>query len=428
MADSLTVVLAVDTISKRRGGEAGKTFVYLDKFEQRGINVWLVCHTRVRTELKQELSREQFARTRFISDTKLQYWLWRVGRLLPNRIRDLIVYQLIYLISQLEMKKIVEQLVQDNNVDIVFQPTPNTPLAPSALYDLGVPVVVGPLTGGLDFPPSFTHLDSHLTRKGVKLGQNLAKHLHHWMPGKLKADEILVANEKTSMLLPKGYSGHLHSGILESGVDLEEWNRLKVCDTSDDEVKFVFTGRLVDWKCVDLLLDAFQNVSMKINAVLSIIGDGEEREKLEGKSRSLQIADKVDFLGFMPHSEIKKFLPTQDVFVLPSLRESGGNALLEAMAVGLPVITANWGGPGLIVDSTCGIKVEPESPTAFVAGLAEAMLKLAKDPELRCRLGQASRERIVAARFDWDSKIDYLVNLFEQHRREKGRPDCAARC
>jgi glycosyltransferase involved in cell wall biosynthesis len=107
-------------------------------------------------------------------------------------------------------------------------------------------------------------------------------------------------------------------------------------------------------------------------------------------------------------------LANSDVFVMPSLRESCGNSVLEAMAMGLPVVVADWGGPGLIVDASCGMKVAPDSPAALVAGLAEAMATLVADPELRQRLGQAGRSRIRSQHFDWDTKIDYLMGVFER--------------
>ncbi|MEM8676182.1 MAG: glycosyltransferase family 4 protein [Cyanobacteria bacterium P01_G01_bin.67] len=413
MKNTINIALVVENISKNMGGEALKIFMYLQKLQEKGISVWLVTHTRVKDELREELSVKQFNKTLFVDDVKLQILLYKISLFFPLRIRELIFGQIIHLISQIESKKIVKELIKSQNIQVVFQPTPNTPFAPSALYDLGVPVVIGPLNGGMTFPPGF-QLDSPLISGVLRVGQLLTYILNSWMPGKLKADEIIVANPRTKKLLPKGYQGRVHENIIECGVDLSNFtsSRAKPCD--NNIIRFVYTGRLVDWKGVNYLLDAFKKLLSQVDATLHIIGEGEERQKLEEQSKLLELGDSIEFLGWMKHDEIMKHLLNCDVFVMPSLRESCGNSVLEAMVLGLPVIVADWGGPGIIVDSTCGIKIEPSSPVEYVNGLAEAMIKLALSPDMRIGMGQKGRKRIIEQNYDWDSKIDYLIKLFEE--------------
>ena len=99
--------------------------------------------------------------------------------------------------------------------------------------------------------------------------------------------------------------------------------------------------------------------------------------------------------------------------MLPSLREGGGAVVLEAMAVGLPVIATNWGGPADYLNSSCGILVEPASKEGFVKGLTDAMLKLAQSPELRHSMGCAGPER-VREHFDWERKVDRILEIYQQ--------------
>ncbi|MEG4535459.1 glycosyltransferase family 4 protein [Microcoleus sp. D2_18a_D3] len=106
-------------------------------------------------------------------------------------------------------------------------------------------------------------------------------------------------------------------------------------------------------------------------------------------------------------------LKQADALVLPSLRECGGAVVMETMAVGLPVIATNWGGPTDYIDSTCGILVEPTSKEGFVKGLTDAMLKLAHSPELRQSMGCAGRER-VRQHFDWERKVDRILEIYQQ--------------
>jgi glycosyltransferase involved in cell wall biosynthesis len=97
--------------------------------------------------------------------------------------------------------------------------------------------------------------------------------------------------------------------------------------------------------------------------------------------------------------------------VLPSLRESGGNALLEAMATGLPIITVNWGGPGEYITDECGIRVNPSTPEAFVADMGKAMVRLAQDKELRRQMGEAGTRRVRTCYFDWDAKTGKILDI-----------------
>jgi glycosyltransferase involved in cell wall biosynthesis len=108
-----------------------------------------------------------------------------------------------------------------------------------------------------------------------------------------------------------------------------------------------------------------------------------------------------------------------DVFVLPSLRECGGSSAFEAMALGLPVIVTRWGGPGLYVTDECGIRVDPSSREGFVAGLAEAMLRLARDPLLRQRMGEAGVRHASEGIFNWERKIDRFLQIYRDVARAR---------
>jgi glycosyltransferase involved in cell wall biosynthesis len=126
-----------------------------------------------------------------------------------------------------------------------------------------------------------------------------------------------------------------------------------------------------------------------------VVGDGPERSSLEELAEQLGVADRVSFLGF--HSDPFCHLDVAAVFVLPSRFEGMPNALLEAMSLGLAVIVTDASpGPLEVVEhGVSGLVVPSDNPAA----LAAALFQLAGDPDLRCRLGAAAKERIVA--MDW---------------------------
>jgi glycosyltransferase involved in cell wall biosynthesis len=113
--------------------------------------------------------------------------------------------------------------------------------------------------------------------------------------------------------------------------------------------------------------------------------------------------------------------------VLPSLRECGGTVILEAMAMGLPVIATRWGGPANYVDDSMGIRVAPDTRESFIGGLAEAMIELAESPQLRRQMSEAARRRAGTNYYDWDSKADRMLEIFRQTLQERATATAADR-
>ncbi len=413
---SMRVLLVVENISRKMGGESGKSFYYLQLLQERNVEVWAVCHERVREELYQEFANnpEQLKRIHFIEDTWLQAMLWEIAKRFPYRIQDLIFNQIIHWITQYHARNIAKKLIAKHQIELIFEPAPITPKGLSFMYNMGVPVVIGPLSGGLEFPPAFKYMDSKFSRVSVKVGRFLSGILHRLIPGKVTADALVVANSKTQEALPKGCQGKLYE-VIECGVDLDIWEPKKSRFSKlDHPARFVYVGRLVDWKGVQFLIAAFKQVLSHSDAVLELVGDGELRPQLEEQVQQLGLQNQVKFHGWKPREEIAQFIRDCDVFVMPSLREAGGNAILEAMAIGLPVIVANWAGPSNFVNSRCGILVEPSSPEEFTEGLAEAMVRLAKSPQLRDQMGLAARQQLQNHYLDWQSKCDRIVEIFSE--------------
>jgi len=196
-------------------------------------------------------------------------------------------------------------------------------------------------------------------------------------------------------------------------VDLTLWQDQARPARNDGRIKVIYLGRLVNWKAVDLLIEAFAKVVTQVeNASLEILGDGNERSNLERQARDLGIADKVEFAGYVNAVEGARRMRDADIFVLPSLRECGGAVMLEAMAVGLPVVAADWAGPAVHVSDDVGIRVGVESHQAYVDGLTNAIVKLAKSPELRQKMGEAGKRRVRVGDYDWQQKIDHLIRVF----------------
>ena len=409
------VVILGENASMRMGGEASFPYLHFKRLRERGVEAWLVAHARVRDELHRLLP-DEVDRMHFVEESPLDVFLWKLGLRLPRKIDEQTIGMLRHILTHRRLRRLVVEVIERERADIVHEVTPISPKAPSAMYNLGVPVVAGPLSGAMDYPPAFQHLQSSLARV-VERGGRVLSHLANWLvPGRIRAEALVVANEQTLKALPKGYKGKVYPGISEVSVDSKVWKLGgRASREPDGIVKFSYLGRLVDWKAVDLLLDAFKVVVGRCpQARLEILGDGDTRQALEEQSRRLGLIDRVEFAGWVSADEGARRLRSSDVFVLPSLRESGGVVLLEAMAVGLPVVASRWGGPGLHVDDATGIRVATDSRDGFVAGLADAMIRLAESPELRESMGRAAIRRVESGTYDWDRKIDRFLEIYAE--------------
>jgi glycosyltransferase involved in cell wall biosynthesis len=166
-----------------------------------------------------------------------------------------------------------------------------------------------------------------------------------------------------------------------------------------EETVFIFIGRLIHQKAVDVLIQAFQDVE---RAHLLIVGDGPLRETLMAQAQNLKIADRISFLGI--RKDIPGLLAASNVFVLPSRFEGFGIVGIEAMATGLPLVLSDFeAAKTFATPGENAIIVQRDDVTA----LAEAMISLRDNPQDRERLGTAGKKR--AELFSITHHIDQLI-------------------
>jgi glycosyltransferase involved in cell wall biosynthesis len=410
----LRILIVAEHASLSFGGEALLPFHYFRVLRARGVETWLLCHDRIAGELRAAFPRER-DRLLFVPDSASQHVLWRYGDQ-RSRFLSTAIEAASHMVTQIEQRTIARAIVRDMKIDIVHEPIPVSPVQPSAMFDLGAPVIIGPMNGGLDYPDGFAEREGRAQRAGFKAARAVASALNVAMPGKPKASLLLVANERTRKALPLTVRHVPAIELVENGVDLARFSVRKQVRAHASPMRFAFVGRLINWKAVDLLLEAFARMAHAHDATLDVFGDGLERPALEALTARLGLTDRVTFHGFVAQSALPSRLVEMDALVLPSLRECGGAVVLEAMALGLPVIATDWGGPADYLDDECGILIKPESWDQLVVALASAMRTLAESPELCARLGARGYQK-VRQRFDWERKVDRMIDLYESIAR-----------
>lgn len=194
--------------------------------------------------------------------------------------------------------------------------------------------------------------------------------------------------------------------VVPNGVDTEHFQPLP--DTrAGATCTFVFVGRLEPRKGVDLALQALASVPA---ARLEIVGDGESRVALEGRAQTLRLTDRVRFHGMV--DDVRPIVAQADAAVAPSRSEGLGIALLEAMAMGLPVVGFAVGGvPESVVDGETGLL----APAGDVAALAESMRIAAGARERLRAMGLAARARVVQ-RFSSSAMCEQYARTYAELR------------
>jgi glycosyltransferase involved in cell wall biosynthesis len=399
----MRVLIVAENASTQFGGEAIIPFHYFRLLRARGVDAHLVVHARTRDEL-QTLFHKDLSSIHFVEDQLLQNLFYHAGKLLPRRVSEATFGLANQLLTQMAQRRLVRQLVTDDCV--IHQPIPVSPRFPSLLYDLGAPVVMGPLNGGMDYPPAFRDRESGLSRAVIALGRSFSDAGNAIFPGKRRAAVVLVANERTREALPSGLVGRVVV-LPENAVDTSQWNPPRVAAVEDGQ-RFVFIGRLVDWKALDVAIEAMRDLP---EASLDVIGDGPMMAAWRARAESLGIAQRVRFHGWLSQEKCAELLGGCTALLLPSLYESGGAVVLEAMAMKRPVVATAWGGPSDYLDANCGVLVEPTNRTELVEGFRDAMQRLMESPDLRKRMGAAGREKLLRE-FDWRRKIDRVLDIY----------------
>ncbi|MFB3076397.1 MAG: glycosyltransferase family 4 protein, partial [Lysobacterales bacterium] len=177
-------------------------------------------------------------------------------------------------------------------------------------------------------------------------------------------------------------------------------------------------GRLIHIKGFALGLKAFAVLSQRMpDCTYTIIGDGPKKRALQRLAERLDIDERVRFCGGLPHAEVLETMQAADVLLQPSFRDPPASSVMEAMAMGTPVVCLDSGGPAWQVTAETGIKVAVSTPDRTVSGLAAALIDLAQNAALRSALGRAAQHR-VREHCDWEAKGQQVNEMYHEIRRQ----------
>jgi glycosyltransferase involved in cell wall biosynthesis len=279
---------------------------------------------------------------------------------------------------------------------------------------LPIPYVRGPGGGAHRTPKGLLqeyNFSGRMWEKVRSVGQWLFRHDPLFIKGQQRAHAIMVCNRDSVSIIPKKWSDKVHLFPV-SGVTSEDLAVSAPKNENGKEFRVFTAGSLIRIKGFGLAIKAFKVFAEKHpDSRLTIAGGGPEEPRLRKLISDSNLEDRIDLLGPIPRSDVMARMASSDVLLFPSLRDGGGTVVIEAMSAARPVICLNAGGPGLHINESCGIKVEPQSPPETVAGLADALDRLYLDGNLRESMGKAGRERARES-YHWDKLGERLMEIY----------------
>ncbi|MEO0678787.1 MAG: glycosyltransferase family 4 protein [Pseudomonadota bacterium] len=380
-----TRIIVAPNSGEGMGGEAIKAFQHFSHLLETGAEAVLIAHVRSRPRLG---ALADSPKVILIEDGPAQRLLWR-SRVLARGV-DMVFH--------LAAAREIRRRFAPDDVLIHYL----CPISPVALRfpPRGYDYVLGPLNGAVAYPPAFRDREGRRAALERVVAGPLQRLLGLLTGEKRRARAVLVSGgpETEASALRAGARPERIVHAVDSGVS-ERFFGPRVRHEGVNG-RFVALGRFVDYKGFDLAIEALARTPETIT--LDIFGDGAERPRLEALVRRLGLETRVRFAGWLDNAGLAQRLGAYRGFVFPTLAEANGIVMQEAMAAGVPVIALNWGGPARLAGPDEAIFVEPTGHEEVVAALADAMTRLAEDPERADALSVAARMD-AERRFRWSA-------------------------
>jgi len=324
---------------------------------------------------------------------------------------------LVYEAWQMGAWRVAKRLDGRHDFDFVWHLTYGSFRHPSRYWRVGKPFVFGPLAGGETSPQGL--------RRGLAR-RDQAKEWYRDACNKLvlarpalratyrHSTLVISRTEDTRAAIPR--RARKDSPIQEN-IGAYAFDKIqRGSRDANGPLRALFVGRLVWWKGIHLAIRAIGAAREQGSSVtLTIIGSGPVERSLRALVASLDLADSVTFVKQVEQGELFRRYADYDVLLFPSLHDSGGNVVLEALSHALPVICLDLGGPPTFVDERCGVIVPSRkgNTTEVAAALGSALVRLERNPDILQSLGDQAVLR--AAELTWDKQIERCLDLVEKY-------------
>ncbi len=391
----MKLLLSAYACEPRKGSEREVGWQWATALARLNHEVWVLTRAKSRPAIEEEL-----AKMPAIPNLHFFYYdLAPLGWLVRGSNSE----RLYYLLWQWGAYRFAKRVHARERFDQVHHVTMVGVRIPSFMGNLGIPFVFGPVAGGgrapwrlrwgFGFRGWMMDALRDLHNISVKFDPLMRQTVR-------KAQRICVTDQQTLALLPARYQSKAR---IQFGIGWDPNSGRQAVAKPDQRnlsrkvFCVLYVGRFTYLKGGHLAMPAFANLlKAQVSARLTLVGKGPDESRWRKLAESLGIAEHIDWVPWMSRDKLSDLYGQHDVFFFPSLRDSGGQVVLEAMAHGLPVECLDLGGPGTIVNDSCGrvIETASRSRAQVVRCLSDALEELATDSRLSQQLSQGALRRV----------------------------------
>lgn len=290
---------------------------------------------------------------------------------------------------------------------------------PGYLWKLNIPFIFGPVGGAQETPVCLTdYIKGH--EKNEKL-RALMNRVLIMLPSYKKAlshaDLIYCSNAETEEVIKKkvAYADRdkVHR-LTELGIDDDYLKERKNLFHDDmGEVHILVSGRLIYRKGIELLLDSINRLETNRPYIVDVYGEGDQKQFLKEKVRAYKLENRIIFHGNISFAEMQEQYKKVGVYCLPSLRETTGTAVFEAMANKLPVVALNQNGVKDVIQNDCGILVDVCSKEQVLTDLTIALKTLIENDSMRRTMGENAFRKI-QEHYTWSQRVCMMNGIYKE--------------
>lgn len=400
-----------------RGSVCGMGWNWVREARRLGHEVWALVSPTYEEEIRQGCASDELAAGAHWLFPQSRFWRLKAGERPKAERRHNLVWQA----AALSMARELHGSVR---FDASHHVTWDAIRYPSFLGRLDAPFILGPVGGGETSPTGLRDVLSlrNQALEGLRDLSNATLQFNPLIRRMLNEASIIVARTSDTRDLLTGELRDKTQVYWEIGVRADQITKSRKFKL--DPPRLLFVGRLLYWKGAHLALSALDVVRKSApGARLTIVGHGPEELALRAQAERLGLADATTFVPWMPQADLFQLYQEHDLFVFPSLHDSGGNVVLEALCRGLPVVCLDLGGPKELVTSACGAVVRTNglSTESAANDLAVAISNLLRDP---LKLQALSEGAVARAReFLWSDRIAGFYQMvspyLDRARQEK---------
>jgi glycosyltransferase involved in cell wall biosynthesis len=287
---------------------------------------------------------------------------------------------------------------------------------PGYLWQLPLPFVWGPVGGTQNVPwgmlPSLGPVEGlrHVSRNVINEWQK--RFSSRFRQALARASGVIAVASDTAETLRRLHG--IESKVIAAAFGITRHPRARVRSPAGP-LRLVYTGQHLSRKGVPFALEALARLDPGRQWTLDILGQGQMTPSWQKAARRLGIADRVMFHGFVPRERLFELLYHGDVYVFPSLLEGWPASIVEALSLGLPVVTTNHQGMRDLVTPGCGLLVDPSRPQRLIRGLRDAFERLTTDPQLVATLSAGALRR--ADEISPERQIPAVLRMYERAMR-----------